>query len=67
MSSIGAGGGHILMRYYDCSSKDVSVKVWENEDKIEKDNLRTCGFCYKVFARIRGRKLHELMKHNSYD
>ena len=47
--------------------KDVSVKVWQNEDKIEKNYLRTCGFCYKVFARIKGRKLHELMEDNSYD
>ena len=47
--------------------KDVSVKVWENKDKIERNDLQTCGFCYKVFARIKGRKLHELMEHNSYD
>ena len=47
--------------------KDVSVEVWENMGKIERNDLRTCGFCYKVFARIKGRKLHELMEHNSYD
>ena len=43
--------------------KEVTVKLWKNKDEIKQTDMRTCGFCYKVFQRMKQRKLHELLTH----
>ena len=47
--------------------KEVNVKLYRNVAEIKQTDNRTCGFCYKVFTRIKTRKLHEKLVHGSCD
>ena len=47
--------------------KETNVKLYRNVEEMQQTDNRTCGFCYKVFTRIKTRKLHEKLVHGSYD
>ena len=47
--------------------KKLDVKISKNVTEIQQTDDRTCGFCYKVFTRMKTRKLHEKMTHGYYD
>ena len=51
----------------DLLDHQIHHHVVHDRCKFCKVELRILGFCYKVFARIKGRQLHELMEHISYD
>ena len=47
--------------------KKTSEKMWVKQEQIRQDDEKTCGSCYKVFTRIKTRKLHEKLIHGYYD
>ena len=44
--------------------KETNVKLYRNVEEMKQTDDRTCGFCYKVFTRIKTRKLHEKLVHD---
>ena len=44
--------------------KDVDLTLAKKKIEIKQTDMKTCEFCYRVFARRSGRKLHEHMKHD---
>ena len=47
--------------------ENESLRTWKEETKIKQVDGATCGTCYKIFTRIKTRKIHEKLEHGYYD